>query len=462
MLELNDISYSYPGAGKPIIDALSMAISPGETVAIVGPNGCGKTTLTLIIAGVIRPDSGCIEYEGRDYSDGENLDAVRRDIGFLFQDPEDGILTTSVEREIAFGPENHGYAPVKIRDKINQLADEFDLREILKKPLDELSGGELERTAFASAISFDPKILILDEPESYLDFEGKRKLFDEIERQKQNGTTIIHVTQSSIASFRAEKTISLGDVEKSEGGRASSTIPEEGETVLVIEDVSFSFDGRPILSDVNFGLKEGESIAVLGQSGVGKTTLARLAAGLYKPDSGEIKSRGRCGISFQFPARQLFADKVLDDVAFGPKSIGMRNPKELALKALRESGLKEEYYDKSPFELSDGEQRLVGLAGVLAIEPSHIFFDEPTAALDASGRMQFLKIVETLLAKGVGVALITHDLDMAAICCRKALVIDRKGRARPYSMAEIMSNRELRRASGIGTESDLFGGESCD
>lgn len=462
MLELNDISFSYPGVGKPIIDGLSMEISPGETVAIVGPNGCGKTTLTLIIAGIIRPDSGCIEYEGLNYSDGDNLDAVRRDIGFLFQDPEDGILTTSVEREIAFGPENHGYAPVKIRDKINKIADEFDLREILKRPLDELSGGELERTAFAGAISFDPRILILDEPESYLDFEGKRKLFNEIERNKQNGTAIIHVTQSSIASSRADKIISLGVVEKSEGGRASSTIPEEGKMVLEIEDLTFSFDGKPVLSNVNFGLKEGESIAILGQSGVGKTTLARLAAGLYEPDSGEIKSHGRCGISFQFPARQLFADKVLDDVAFGPKSIGLRNPEELAFNALHEVGLNEDCLYKSPFELSEGEQRLAGLAGVLAIQPSYIFFDEPTAALDGTGKMRFMKIVETLLAKGVGVAIITHDLEMAKICCRKALVIDRKGRARPYSMEEILSNRELRRSSGIGTESDLFGGELCD
>lgn len=457
MLSLRDISFSYPGRKKPLIDNFSMDLSSGEIVALVGPNGSGKTTLALIIAGIIRPDSGVIEYMGKDYSDGENLDFVRRDIGFLFQDPEDGILTTSVEREIAFGPENHGYPPVKIRDKIRQLANEFNLRDKLKKPVDELSGGELERTAFAAAVSFDPKILILDEPESYLDFRGKQRLFEEIRRQKEKGTAIIHITQSETAALQADRAISIKEINGPSANIQIFEAPECGDTVLEMTDLSFSFDNLPILSNINFALRKSECVAILGSSGSGKTTLARLAAGLYKPDSGGMNSCGRPAISFQFPARQLFADSVLEDVAFGPKSLGMTDPNELASKALREVGLNEEYFKKSPFELSDGEQRLVGLAGVLAIEPDFIFFDEPTAALDVNSRRRFMGIVSNLVGKGVGIGLITHDLAIASRCCRKALILGDND-TMEVSMDEIMANKRLRMTCGIGTDVDLFEG----
>jgi energy-coupling factor transport system ATP-binding protein len=455
MLSLREISYSHT---RKVLDRISFDVAPGEYVAITGPNGSGKTTLALIIAGVIQPESGSIEYCGVDYSNGEKLDTLRRGIGFLFQDPEDGILTTSVEREIAFAPENHGLPPHLIRNRVEELADAFDLRDILKKPLDELSGGELERTAFASAVSFDPKILILDEPESYLDFAGRKRLAEEIQLRQRSGTAIIHITQSSAVPAHASKTISLGYLPMEEPRRRLSISDSSSTPVLEIEKLCFSYNGRKVLSNMNFQLMRGECVAILGKSGVGKTTFARIATGLYKADSGKITSYGRAGLSFQYPARQLFADTVLDDVTFGPKSLGMSEPRELAAGALRRVGLDELKFECSPFALSDGEQRLVGLAGVLAIRPDYIFFDEPTAALDVFGRARFLEIVENLTAEGVGMAIITHDLRIAEQACSRALILEKQGSSRELTIDEILTDSNLRRSIGIGMEDEIFGG----
>ncbi|HDR91354.1 MAG TPA: ABC transporter ATP-binding protein, partial [candidate division Zixibacteria bacterium] len=451
MLSLRDIRYTPPSADKPLIEGLSFDVASGEYISVIGPNGSGKTTLALIIAGVIRPESGVIEYDGRNYSSGENLDFLRRDVGFLFQDPEDGILTTSVEREIAFGPENHGVPSEEIKLKIHDLAEEFNLREILNKPLDELSGGELERTAFAGAISSNPKILILDEPESYLDFEGKVRLYSEIDRQRRKGTSIIHITQCLRASARADRVISLGKMECE--SRKSVNIHGAGAElpVLQMEDISFAFDGGDVLSGVNFSMKRGQCVALLGPSGSGKTTFARLAVGLYQPKAGRIKRHGRPGLSFQFPARQLFAESVLDDVSFGPKSMGIPDPRSAALSALEQVGFPHSKFAVSPFALSEGEQRLAGLAGILATRPDFIFFDEPTAALDVHGQARFLEIVDNLVENGAAVAIITHDLEIAEKTCWRAFLFNGCGQAIEYRMDEIMSNADLRKSYGIGT-----------
>ncbi|MGC9315879.1 MAG: energy-coupling factor ABC transporter ATP-binding protein, partial [bacterium] len=190
----------------------------------------------------------------------------------------------------------------------------------------------------------------------------------------------------------------------------------------------------------------------------GKTTFARLATGLYQPKSGRIKRHGRPGLSFQFPARQLFADSVLGDVSFGPKSLGMPNPREAAFSALEEVGFPKSKIEASPFEISEGEQRLAGLAGVLATRPDFIFFDEPTAALDVHGQARFLEIVDNLVGEGVAVAIITHDLEIAEKSCSSAYLFDGCGQAVEYRMGEIMSNADLRKSSGIGTLEDICEG----
>ncbi len=457
MLIAKGISFKYPGAEKSVLSDISVGIAPGEMLAIRGPNGCGKTTLAMILAGIFRPDSGSVTLDGIDLFSPEGQKLARSKIGFVFQDPQDGIITTSVEREIAFSPENLGVSADEMRRIVDNLAGDFDLKENLKRPVEELSGGEIERCALAAAVAIEPSVLILDEPDSFLDFEGKRRFIKEIERLKTRDTAIIHITQSGAAAGIADRELLLGD--NSSNDNAISAVISDNtsdDTLLQLDNVDFSYGANRVLNGINMRINRGECVAILGPGGAGKTTLARVCAGLFKCDSGEIISKGRVGISFQFPARQLFAETVLGDVAFGPKSLGLDDSKSLAINALEVMGIGEDLFKISPFELSDGEQRRVGIAGVLATGPSCIIFDEPTAALDRGGRLLFIDLVKKLLGEGRGVAIITHDLELAAACSNRAFVLKDGGLVFDSKIDIILENKIFRNSLGLGTERDIY------
>ncbi len=200
MLIAEDIRFTYPGTARPVLEGVSLELAPGEMLAITGPNGSGKTTLALILAGLIEPQSGMVSFEGFDLFSDDGQEVARCKIGFLFQDPADGILTTSVEREIAFGPENLAMPTPELRLLVDSLLDEFDLRSERSRPVEELSGGGVERCALAAAVATRPSLLILDEPDSFLDFAGKRRFWAEIERLRDSGTAMVFITQSVAAA----------------------------------------------------------------------------------------------------------------------------------------------------------------------------------------------------------------------------------------------------------------------
>ncbi|RKZ29004.1 hypothetical protein DRQ36_09580 [bacterium] len=462
MLKADNITYTYPGAEKPAIENISLELGFGEMLAITGPNGSGKTTLAMVLAGVIRPDSGMVTLFDSDLFSEKGRALARKKIALLFQDPQDGILTTSVEREIAFGPENLAFSQDKLRGLVGGLLHDFGLTEFRSRPVEELSGGGVERCALAAAVATDPAIIILDEPDSFLDFSGKRRFWKEIDRLRAAGSAIIHITQSRTIAEKADKRIILGDNTQHNIALNDNIINTNissitsSNNLLSIDNLVFSYDSEIAVDDVNLKIHAGECVAILGASGAGKTTLARLCAGLYKPDSGHIVSNGRVGISFQFPAKQLFAETVLGDVAFGPKSLGIGNPEERARNALLRVGIDESFYGRSPFELSDGEQRRVGIAGILATDPSTIIFDEPAATLDRKGRRLFIELVSRLVAENRAVGIITHDLELVAACAKRAIVLDNGRLVYDGEMAKIMREKDLRLSFGLGTDEDIF------
>ncbi len=437
LLELSEVSFSYNGSVKPILHGLDLKVRGGESIAILGANGAGKTTLAMIIAGVLKPDSGKVIYCGANIFD-EAYRAKAGEVGLMFQDPADGILATTVEREIAFTPENAQLPAERIRAIVDGLARDFDLLGDLRKNIDELSGGSIERCALAASMAADPRLLILDEPDAFLDVEGKRLFWEKIDGLKRAGTAIIYITQSVESAGKCDDMLIL------EGGSLRRERPEalpiepirhenpKTDEFFELRGIYFSFDSKRILAGINLKVRRGERIAIFGPNGSGKTTLARVFAGLYRPDTGEIAFAGealgaskmRIAVSFQFPAKQLFAETVLEDVAFGPRNLGLENPLASAREALSSVGLGEEFYQRSPFKLSDGQQRWVGIAGVLAMKPDFILFDEPTASLDSAGKRRFRDIIEALSRDGVTVAIITHDFDFAVKCAQRAVFME--------------------------------------
>ncbi len=191
------------------------------------------------------------------------------------------------------------------------------------------------------------------------------------------------------------------------------------------------------LIDVSLAIEPGRVLLVTGATGSGKSTLLRCAAGLLAPTTGTVDIEGTpvipgdVGIVFQRPDAQLFAATVLDDVAFGPRNRS-RTPtqaKEDAREALARVGLDPDVYGaRSPFALSGGQARRVAIAGVLAMRSRYLLFDEPTAGLDASGRAFILDLVVSLAHEGVGVVVVTHDLDAFLDVFDRAALL-RKGRS---------------------------------
>lgn len=219
-------------------------------------------------------------------------------------------------------------------------------------------------------------------------------------------------------------------------------------SVLEIKSLTHTYtDGSPFIndavSDVSFSVEKGEIIGIIGHTGSGKSTLVQHLNGLLKPTNGEIlfegeniwqrpkeirKIRSKVGLVFQYPEYQLFEETVFADIAFGPKNMGLsgdeltRQVEEIC----RLIGIKEEYYSKSPFDLSGGEKRRVAIAGVMAMKPEVIIFDEPTAGLDPKGREEITEIIKAYRkSTGATVIIISHSMEDMAEIADKILVMNK-------------------------------------
>lgn len=235
-------------------------------------------------------------------------------------------------------------------------------------------------------------------------------------------------------------------------------------------------NGRPnspwVLRDVSLEIGTGELVGLAGHTGSGKSTLIQLLGGLARPTAGRIllhgrdlarrpggpwhadaSTQGRVGIVFQYPERQLFAQTVRDDVAFGPRNLGLRGEEldRLVRDAIRGVGLDPDVVgDMSPFDLSGGQRRRVAFAGVLAMEPEVIVFDEPAAGLDPRSRREFLRLVRKLHATGRTVVMSSHDMDDLAKLCDRIVVLDHGAILAQGTPAEVFSQEDLLRVAGLG------------
>lgn len=229
---------------------------------------------------------------------------------------------------------------------------------------------------------------------------------------------------------------------------------------------------KKALDNVSLTVEEGEFVGVIGETGSGKSTLVQLLNGLLKPSSGEVlidgvdifkdrkllpRVRFDIGLIFQFPEQQLFAETVFDDVAFGPRNLGLE-PEEVTRRveeALLKVGLNPLHFgSRSPFSLSGGEKRLVAIAGVLAIKPKVLVLDEPTAGLDPKGKKEILARLQLLHEKEKAtIVMVTHDMDEIATLAEKIFILKEGKVALSGKPGEIFSQPELLEALGLSLPS---------
>ena len=437
---------------------------------------------------------------------------ARRGLGLVFQNPDDQIVTSVVADDVAFGPENLGLPRDEIRRRVDRELARVALTDYARADPSRMSGGQRQRVCIAGALAMEPQVLVLDEPSSLLDVRGREAIMRVMGRLTCAGATLVHVTHFMDEALEADRVIVMragrivldgapGEVfcdantglidelglelpfdlrllrarralvDGADGGHAQqahlSKDSAAREPFCRVSGVSYSYTPRhAALNDVSFQVLEGETCAVVGQTGSGKSTLLRLLCGLEAPDAGSVEvagastatKRGRrdvrraVGYVMQHPERQLFAQTVESDVAFGPRNMGLPAD-EVARRvdhALDLVGLAAKK-DLSPFELSGGQKRLAAIAGVLAMQPKLLVLDEPTAGLDPRGRAGLRRLLAELRAHGVTIVQVTHSMEDAARADR-VVVLDESRVIADGAPAEVFSpeNAERLHACGLG------------
>lgn len=221
------LAYSYPGVedtpGVSVFEDLNLTIEHGSFVAVLGTNGCGKSTLAKHFNSVLLPSGGKVWVCGLDTSNEDKLTAIRRNVGMVFQNPDNQIVANVVEEDVAFGPENLGVASPEIRRRVDQALKQVDMYEHREHAPHLLSGGQKQRVAIAGVIAMEPKCIVLDEPTAMLDPKGRREVMDTILRlNKEKRITVILITHHMDEAARAQRVVVLH-----QGRIAADGTPEE-------------------------------------------------------------------------------------------------------------------------------------------------------------------------------------------------------------------------------------------
>lgn len=470
------------------LDDVTLEVCRGERVCVLGANGSGKSTLASVICGLLAPDEGDVELAGHAVCTGGVPDLAayrdaRRQLGLVFQNPDDQIVTSVVADDVAFGPENLGVPRAQIAARVARELRRVAMEKYAHADPSRLSGGQRQRVCIAGALAMEPAVLVLDEPSSLLDVRGRAAIMRVMGRLAAAGATLVHVTHfmdEALATdrvivmqhgrvalegtpdevfatknaqiiealglempFEARLATALRQAEATSDSVAAPGAPSDEKPAasaacapaaeplaILARDLGFSYGpDAQALDGVSLEVPVRAATAIVGQTGSGKSTLLRLLCGLEAADAGSLTvcginaatKRGRrqvrraVGYVMQHPERQLFAQTVAEDVAFGPRNQGLSaaEVERRVAHALDLVGLTDRR-DASPFELSGGQQRLAAIAGVLAMEPELLVLDEPTAGLDPRGRARLRALMADLAAHGVTLLQVTHSMEDAA------------------------------------------------
>lgn len=572
MIDCRGVSFSYDGV-TPALDGIDLNIEDGEFFCILGGNGSGKSTFAKHLNALLQPDAGTVRINGMDTSDPELVYDIRSTAGMVFQNPDDQLVATLVEDDVAFGPENLGVPSAQIAQRVREALKGVGLVGFERHETHALSGGQKQRVALAGVLAMEPRVLILDEASSMLDPRGRKGLMKVCRALHDRGMTIVMITHvmeeaaeaDRVAVFRAGRVAMLGAPEeiltradelaqlnldmpascclgralRAKGvpvcaqvreadmvaeiaqvyaersgadvaGRPSASDSRvldhassaadgmvASEPVIEISHLSHSYSlsarerrrwrkrsttvgasGKQALwgndqnspwalRDVSLTVRRGEFLGLAGHTGSGKSTLVQHLNGLIRPQEGSVCALGldlsskkgaaavkaKVGVVFQYPERQLFAETVAQDVAFGPRNLGLPQDEVVSRVAtsLARVGLDlAAIGDKSPFELSGGQQRRVAFAGVLAMEPEVLVLDEPMAGLDPAARRDFLELIDRLHREGLTVVMVSHSMDDLANCCDRIVVMNEGTVFAEGTPAQVFAHADELKSIGLG------------
>lgn len=497
--------------GTRALDGVSLDIEKGSSVAVVGMNGSGKSTLAKCLNGLIVPTSGEVVVDGMSTNDDSLLWDIRRKIAMVFQNPDNQIVSSIVEDDVAFGPENLGVEPEEIRERVDAALKRVNMYDCRNKGAHMLSGGQKQRIAIAGAVAMRPECIVFDEPTAMLDPQGRQQVIDIIKDLNANGITTILITHFMEEAEQADRVIVMKDATilsdstpeelfhnselieraglempialaldtavKSNQKVSDVTVKDtrkSDEIGIRTDSLRYVYNpGMPgetvALDDVSFSIRSGEICGIIGHTGSGKSTLLQHLNGLIKPTEGSIEINGQCitdgtakmtdirrkvGLVFQYPEYQLFEETVAKDVAFGPKNLGVSGEAldETVKKAIEIVGLNyEKIKDVSPFDLSGGMKRRVAIAGVIAMNPEVLILDEPTAGLDPKAHRDILSMVKRIHdERNITIIFVSHNMGDIAEMSDKVLVMNGGKIALEGTPREVFSHVDDLNNIGLG------------
>lgn len=557
MIEIDHLRYTYDGAAWAL-DDVSLRIADGEFVCLLGGNGSGKSTLAKHLNALLVPDEGRVMVDGLNTADPEFVYDIRSSVGYVFQNPDDQLVATLVEDDVAFGPENLGVAPDDIAVAVRDALREVGLTDFERHETYALSGGQKQRVAIAGVLAMRPRVLVLDEASAMLDPRGRAGLMRVCRELHDAGMTIVMITHYMEEAALADRVVVLDAgkialegtpadvlaraaelerlnlevppscrlglalqrrgvpiaayvderdavhaIERLVSGEAAqparpdapsqAAVAASGEPLISFDHVSFSYETSArersrrrrkkhakkraawgsdpeavwALHNVDLTVHRGEFLGIAGHTGSGKSTLIQHMNGLVHPTMGRVSVRGSnladkhasaqaktlVGLVFQYPEHQLFANTVYEDVAFGPRNLGLSADEvdERVHEALAFVGLRfDEVAQKSPFALSGGQQRRCAFAGVLAMRPEVLVLDEPAAGLDPAARRDFLGLIARLHSQGLTVVMVSHSMDDLAELCDRVVVMNEGGVLMDGTPCEVFCRADELRRVGLG------------
>ena len=430
LARIRDLTFAYPDA-PPALREVSLEVGAGERIALLGPSGSGKSTLLRALAGLVPHFHGG-RFEGHVEVDGRDTRRVRPaelagTIASVFQDPEDQVVMARVENEVTFGLENVGTGPDEIRPRAQEALRSVDASHLAGRKVAELSGGELQRICLASALALRPQLLLLDEPTSQLDpraadlfLEGLGRLDATIVLSEQRVGRALEFADRVLFLDRGRLLLDAGVDDAIrwlgrhrprylEARASTSSAPPASIPLLTMAGVGFAYrPGLPVLAGAELEIRLGEVVTLEGPNGCGKTTLAKIAAGLLEPQLGTVFRTGTAGYLSQDPGRYMVCEHVVDEVA-----LAVGGDRQRAVAALEQVDLAWAA-GRHPRDLSSGERERLGLAAVAVAQPDLLILDEPTRGVDPDRKAAIGRWLLGYARAGRGVLVATHDRTFVA------------------------------------------------
>jgi energy-coupling factor transport system ATP-binding protein len=480
LVQFRNVHFTYQNSSEESLTDFNLSIRQGEFIVLTGKSGCGKTTVTRCVNGLI-PDFFEGKLKGEVSICGLNIKTsslreVSQKVGSVFQDPRSQFFTLHVKTELSFPIENYGVQMSKMQERIRKSIHDLHLESLSDSHIFDLSSGEKQKVAVASVYALEPEIYVLDEPSANLDGQGTQQLHEILKTLKEKGYTII-ISEHKLCYLKdlADRVILMdgGQIKETLSTRALSQKPAQwfkdmglrhitpetlhpaefskikkaGKKSPLLQAVDISFEykkGKNILSNISLEAYSGEIIGVIGKNGVGKSTLARVLMGLESQKSGKIfldgkraGTRERIKNSFyvmQDVDYQLFAPSVWEEMLVGFQKSQIIEKK--AEKYLRLFQL-EKYRESHPASLSGGQKQRLAVALACMRNSRLLFFDEPTSGLDAQNMHNVSSIIKELAVEGRCIFVISHDYEFAVNTFNKLLYFDEHKKLRSLSQDEL-------------------------